>query len=401
MRKRLDSTIFDLPVQELRRGYRSDVYFWREKVVLEAHNLHPKVTMQVFQKQNAILCGVDEAIAMLRVATGRYSDNDKAFKLFDNLIELKRNARNAFRSDKKKYLSIEKEKIEISNELDGLWIDGFNELAVKALWDGDAISPYESIMHIKGDASLFAHLETIYLGILARRTRIATNVRKVVDAANGKTVLYFPARFDHWAVQGGDGYAAYIGGASGISTDAQGEWWGASASGTIPHALIASVGGDTVKATKLFHETYPETPLIALVDFNNDCVQTALNCAREIGDKLWGVRLDTSENLVDKSVFSQMGTFRPNGVNPKLVELVREGLDREGFENVKIVVSGGFNPERINEFEKNSVPVDAYGIGSYLMQGNYDFTADVVQVEGVNLAKFGRAYKNNDRLSAI
>ncbi len=398
MRKRLSTTIFDLPVQELRRGYRSDVYFWREKLVLENHSLYPHVTMQVFQKNDAVLCGIDEAIAVLKVASGRYSDYGKAYKLFDRLIELKRKAREQFLTDKKQYLKIEEERIAVSQELDTLWIDGFNELQIDALWDGDTIAPYESVMHIRGEASLFAHLETIYLGILARRTKIATNVRRVVNAANGKTVLYFPARFDHWAVQGGDGYAAHIGGAAGVSTDAQGEWWGAGASGTIPHALIAAVGGDTVRAVQFFHETYPNATLIALVDFDNDCVGTSLKCARAMGDKLWGVRLDTSENLVDKSVFAEMGVFKPTGVNPKLVELVRKALDKEGFNHVKIVVSGGFNPERIKQFEAMGVPVDAYGVGSYLMQGSYDFTADIVEVDGKHIAKVGRKFIPNHRM---
>lgn len=401
MKQRLPSITFDLPVQELRRGYRSDIYFWREKIVLESHNLSPSVTMQVFQKKDAVLCGVDEAISVLKVASGRYSDYSKAYKLFDRLIELKRQARQYFLTDKAKYLIIEKDKTSVSQELDNLWVDGFNELEIDTLWDGDTVSPYESIMHIKGIASQFAHLETIYLGILARRTKIATNVRQVVNAARGKTVLYFPARFDHWAVQGGDGYAAHIGGASGISTDAQGEWWGANASGTIPHALIAAVGGDTVTAVKLFGETYSNAPLIALVDFDNDCVNTSLACARALGNKLWGVRLDTSENLVDKAVFQKMGTFRPTGVNPKLVELVRKSLDSEGFSNVKIVVSGGFNPERISQFEQMGVPVDAYGVGSYLMQGSYDFTADIVEVNGKQISKVGRRFTPNSRFERI
>ncbi|MCB8963980.1 MAG: quinolinate phosphoribosyl transferase [Bacteroidales bacterium] len=401
MRNRLPSTTFDLPVQELRRGYRSDVYFWREKVVLESHGLDPNVTMQVFQKKDAILCGVDEAISVLKVASGCYSNYDKAYKLFDKLIDIKRKARQAFLHDKARYLAIEEEKMVISQQLDDLWVDGFSDLNIDALWDGDAVAPYESVMHIKGCASQFAHLETIYLGILARRTKIATNVRQVVDAARGKTVLYFPARFDHWAVQGGDGYAAYIGGASGISTDAQGEWWGASASGTIPHALIAAVGGDTVWAVNLFGATYPEAPLIALVDFDNDCVGTSLRCAHALGDKLWGVRLDTSENLVDKSVYTAMGTFRPTGVNPKLVEMVRSALDAEGFSHVRIVVSGGFNPDRIRQFEQMAVPVDAYGVGSYLMQGSFDFTADIVEVEGALISKVGRRLNPNPRLEHI
>jgi len=401
MKERLNSSIFDLPVQELRRGYRSDIYFWREKRVLEEHNIHADVTVQVFQKNNSILCGIDEAIAVLKVASGYYRDNKKAYKLFDRLMELKRIARSCYLTDRKKYLNVFEEKMETSENLNSLWIDGFEGLDIKALHDGDRISPWETVMHISGDASLFAHLETIYLGILARRTKIATNVRNVVEAAKDTIVLYFPARFDHWAIQGGDGYAAHIGGAWGVSTDAQAEWWGAKASGTVPHSLIAAVDGDTVKAVTIFGETYPDTNLVALVDFDNDCVGTALECARKLGDKLWGVRLDTSEKMVDKSIVPIMGNFSPTGVVPELVLKTREALDREGFSKIKIIVSGGFTPEKISFFEEMNVPVDAYGVGSYLMQGSCDYTADVVIANGRPNAKAGRSYRENPRLKKL
>ncbi|MGD9289319.1 MAG: hypothetical protein PVG74_17005, partial [Desulfobacterales bacterium] len=221
MPKHLDAHIFDLPVQELRRGYRSDIYFWREKITLEKHHLHPNVTMQVFQKKDAVLCGIDEVLAVLKVATGRYTDYERAYKLFDKLIDLKSKARQQFIGNHKAYLKAIEEKMEVSGQLDELWENGFEQLKVETLYDGARVTPWETVMHISGDASLFAHLETVYLGILARRTKIASKVRDVVDAANGKIVLYFPARFDHWAVQGGDGYAAHIGGATGVSTDAQ------------------------------------------------------------------------------------------------------------------------------------------------------------------------------------
>ena len=275
--------------------------------------------------------------------------------------------------------------MEVSQQLDDLWESGFEQLKVEALYDGDRISAWETVMHITGDASLFAHLETVYLGILARRTKIASNVRAVVEAANGKIVLYFPARFDHWAVQGGDGYAAHIGGATGVSTNAQAEWWGAKASGTVPHALIAAVGGDTVKAVRLFGESYPDVDLVALVDFDNDCVGTSLKCCEALGDRLWGVRLDTSETLVDTSIVPVMQNFKPTGVTPKLVEMTRQVLDKNGFGHVKIIVSGGFSPDKITEFENLQVPVDAYGVGSYLMRDAYNFTADIVLLEGAFL----------------
>jgi len=401
MPKHLDAHIFDLPVQELRRGYRSDIYFWREKITLEKHNLHPEVTMQVFQKKDAVLCGIDEVLAVLKVATGRYTDYSKAYKLFDKLIDLKSKARQQFIGNHKAYLKAIEQKMEVSRQLDELWQNGFNQLKIEALHDGDHIAPWETVMHITGDAGLFAHLETVYLGILARRTKIASNVRGVVDAANGKIILYFPARFDHWAVQGGDGYAAHIGGATGVSTDAQAQWWGAKASGTVPHALIAAVGGNTVKAVNLFGETYPDVDLVALVDFDNDSVGTSLQCCEALGDRLWGVRLDTSETLVDKSIIPIMKNFKPVGVTPKLVEMTRQTLDKHGYDHVKIIVSGGFNPDRISEFEKRQVPVDAYGVGSYLMRGVNAFTADIVLLEGKPCAKVGRDYNPNPRLELV
>ncbi len=401
MPNHLEPHVFDLPVQELRRGYRSDIYFWREKLSLENHNLHPEVTMQVFQKKDAVLCGVDEAVAVLKLAAGKYTNYAKAYKLFDRLMELKSNARRQFIGNHKAYLKAVEEKMEVSSQLDELWESGFEQLKVETLHDGASISPWETVMHITGDAGLFAHLETVYLGILARRTKIASNVRSVVNAANGKIVLYFPARFDHWAVQGGDGYAAHIGGATGVSTDAQAQWWGAKASGTVPHALIAAVGGDTVRAITLFGETYPEVDLVALVDFDNDSVGTSLKCCQALGKRLWGVRLDTAETLVDKSIVPVMRNFKPTGVTPRLVEMTRTALDKHGFNHVKIIVSGGFSPDRIAEFEKLQVPVDAYGVGSYLMRGVNAFTADIVLLEGKPCAKVGREYNPNPHLELV
>src|SRR5207245_10651264 len=120
--------------------------------------------------------------------------------------------------------------------------------------------------------------------------------------------------------------------------------------------------------------------------------------ARALGRRLWGVRIDTSETLVDKSVVPQMGTFKPTGVTPQLVWNVRRALDKEGFQHVKIVVSGGFTVEKIRSFEEEGVPVDMYGVGSSLFQGRFDFTADVVRVEGKAVAKVGRSYRPNPRL---
>jgi nicotinate phosphoribosyltransferase len=147
--------------------------------------------------------------------------------------------------------------------------------------------------------------------------------------------------------------------------------------------------------------------VIALVDFENDCVGTALRVARALGTRLWGVRLDTSGTLVDASIIPMMGTFPPTGVNAQLVHNVRTALDRAGFAGVRIVASGGFDAAKIREFERTGVPVDAYAVGSAFFggTGRFDFTADIVAVEAVGgwraCHKVGRPERPNPRLSAV
>jgi len=243
--------------------------------------------------------------------------------------------------------------------------------------------------------------------VLARRTLITTNVVNVLRAANGKPVIFMPARHDHHRVQTGDGYAAYVAGQIvgaeiGVTTDEQASWWGGRALGTVPHSLIASYGGDTVAAALHFADWAPvEMNLTVLVDFDNDSVRTALDVARALGPRLWGVRLDTSEALVDRSLWDELGDFAPAGVNPQLVRKVRSALDEAGFGAVRIVVSGGFTVEKIHDFEAGGVPVDAYGVGSSLIRGSNDFTADIVLADGVPSAKFGRRFRDNARLEPV
>ena len=393
---RLPFHVFDLPIQEIRRGYRSDVYFWREKLILERDHYNPLVTMQVFQKKRTVLCGIDEAIAILRVGTGHYTDLNMAHQLFDRLMNVKTNLRKSRYTDQGRFISLMQERVEVEDQLDSIWVNEFDQLKITALRDGDALEPYETVMHIEGPAASFAHLETVYLGVLSRRTKIATNVRLCVEAAQGKPVLFFGARFDHFSVQGGDGYAASVGGAEAVSTDAGAEWWGSRGIGTIPHALIACYRGDTVLATYKFYEHIAkgtDIRVIALVDYHNDCVQTSLEVARKLKDILWAVRLDNSNTMVDRSLWNEMMQFDPRGVNVRLAEKVREALDREGFSHVQIIVSGGLNPDKITSFEEKKAPVDIYAVGSFLLNSVYDFTADVVMVDGERESKIGREYR--------
>ena len=352
-RERLAPEVFRLPVDRIREGYYSDAYFTFTRDLLEREDRHPRVLMQVFQRKESVLGGIDEAIAILKHCCGR----------------------------------------------DGL---GWDQLEVHALHEGDEIAPWETVMTIEGDYSLFAHLETVYLGSLARRTLIMRNVREVVEAANDKPILYFPARHDHWLVQTGDGWAAHVAGAIGVSTDAQASWWGGRGVGTVPHGLIAAYEGDTGAAAKAFADHYAEgMNIVVLVDFENDSIRTSLEVADALGDDLWGVRLDTSSTLVDRALWTEMGEFAPTGVNVRLVERVRGALDQAGHERVKIVASGGFDADRIRQFEAVGAPVDSYGVGSSLVRGSNDFTADIVEVEGRPCAKVGRRLHPSSRLQPV
>jgi nicotinate phosphoribosyltransferase len=348
-RERLSPEVFRLPVERIRAGYYSDAYFTFTKWLLEREDKHAHVVMQVFQKRHSVLGGIDEAIAVLKLCSEDWSG-----------------------------------------------------LEVNALYEGDEVEPHETVMTIEGDYRLFAHLETVYLGCMARRSLVMRNVREVVEAANGKQILFFPARHDHWLVQTGDGWAAHVAGAIGVSTDAQASWWGGRGVGTVPHALIAAFGGDTVEAAKAWARQYAnDMNVTVLVDFWNDSVTTAIAVADALGDDLWGVRLDTSEGLVDRSLWGEMGDFAPTGVNHVLVRKVRDALDAAGHERVRIVASGGFTPEKIREFERVGVPVDAYGVGSSLLRGDNDFTADIVMLDGRPCAKIGRQYRPNPRLEKV
>lgn len=318
-------------------------YFLKSRKILEGRGI--TATWQVFQKQHgAVLCGIDHVVRYIRANAG--------------------------------------------------------DVEIRALSDGDIIDSWEPVMTITGAAERIVSLESTYLGMLARQTRVATNARKVVEAANGKPVLFFADRFDVYQTQEWDGYAAGVGGVSAVCTRAMANQSGLQSVGTMPHALIAAFGGDTVAACQAFVESFPDTPLTALVDFHNDCVKTSLEVLDALGEKLYAVRLDTSEKLVDKSLENFENIHpRPVGVNTYLVWKVREALDANGGKHVKIVVSGGFTAEKIANFEQLETPVDVYAVGSSLLKGATDFTSDIVEVNGQPCSKVGRSLGDTSRLA--
>ncbi len=441
-RKRLDNTTFKLDVERMRRGWYTDKYFVNIGQMLTelssqdydyqggsdrlpAHLKHTgirsgdlEVEMQWFTRRpgETIVVGIDKALTMLRLCTG-YWEGDEFVSTADRLA---------------------------------VWAvhDG-----CKVSSDGDPMN-IRPVMKVRGRYRDFAMLETPTLGILTRASRVATNVYDTLIAAHGKPMLFFPARFDAHEVQAADGYAYNIAvqrfnldyaGELGpfVSTDAQGDWWGGYGGGTVAHAAIACFMGDTAEAMRAFAQVLPVTiPRIALVDFNNDCVNDSLRVCevmfqkyRELMDagreeeakryKLYGVRMDTSGSLRDVSVPPLGDPELDLGVNPRLVFLVRQAMDsawqqwnlpeewheraRQYCQEVQMVVSGGFTPEKIRRFEKLKVPVDIYAVGSALFDNHIetvtDYTADVVRVkagdEWIDMAKVGRAPLDNPDLERV
>ena len=352
--KRLTNRTFKFD-ERVGEGWFSAVYFLKTCEIVEEFKPDNVVTMQFFQKHDAVLCGSDEAIALIKT----FAKNP-------------------------------------------------DSLEIESLKDGDKISPFETVLKIKGPYQNFGFLEGIIDGILGRRTSVATNVYHVVKAARStgiqKPVIFMGDRDDHYTQQAGDGYASHIGGSTAQATHAMNEWWGKRGMGTMPHALIQLFKGDVVEASKAYYAKYPEDELIALVDYNNDVVTDALRVAREFGDTLKGVRVDTSRTMVDQYFWRNpdvLGTFDPRGVNAELIFALREALDQEGYHHVKIVVSGGFTEERIRTFEAQSVPVDIYGVGSSLLKVDIGFTGDNVILDDEPQAKAGRKYRHNPRLERV
>ena len=241
-------------------------------------------------------------------------------------------------------------------------------------------------MTIEGDYTLFAHLETVYLGVLARRTLISTNVARVLEAANGKPIIFMPARHDHHRVQTGDGYAAYVAGAMigapiGVTSDAQASWWGGRGVGTVPHALIASYGGEhrarRDEVRRVGAATTSTSPCSS-TSRTTRCRRRSRSPARS-GRSSGACGSTPRSQLVDRSLWEEMGDFDPTRrQRAARAQGARRARRATGSSDVRIVASGGFTVEKIEEFERRGVPVDAYGVGSSLIRGENDFTADIV-----------------------
>jgi nicotinate phosphoribosyltransferase len=266
------------PSHEILSGESADVYFARAERILEREGMDPIVAMEVFAREPAVLCGIDEAKNLLGHVL---ADADPA------------------------------------------------ETTVEALDDGDVIGPKEVVLRIRARYRRFGLYETAFLGMLAQSTGWASAAREVVEAAAPDPVISFGARHVHPDIVDVLDYAAIVGGCVGASTPAGARLAGLNPTGTMPHSLVL-IFGDTVEAALAFdRDLAGDVPRIVLVDTFRDEAEEALRVAHALGDRLYGIRLDTP---------SERGR-----VTADLVKEVRARLDQAGFGHVKVVVSGGLN----------------------------------------------------------
>ncbi|CAN5792438.1 nicotinate phosphoribosyltransferase [soil metagenome] len=314
------------PAAEILSGESADVYFRRAEEILEREGLDPRVVLEVFTRRAAVLCGIDEVKVLLAHVV---SEADR------------------------------------------------REVQVEALDDGDVVEPREVVLRIHGRYRAFALYETALLGMLAQSTGWATAARECVDAAAPEPVVSFGARHVHPEISDTLDYAAIIGGCVGASTPAGARLAGLRPTGTMPHSLVL-IFGDTVRAAEAFDRHMPpDVPRIVLVDTFRDEAEEALRVAHALGDRLYGIRLDTP---------AERGR-----VTAELVLEVRARLDQAGFGHVKIIVSGGLTPDRIRYFREHGAQVDSFAVGSYISGAQpIDFTGDLKEIDGHPIAKRGR-----------
>ena len=328
------------PSREILSGESADVYFNRAEEILEREGLDPTVVMEVFGRREAILCGIDEAKVLLAHVLGDVADKGEAM--------------------------------------------------VEALSDGDPIEPKEVVMRIHARYRAFGLYETALLGIIAQSTGWATAARECVEAAAPEPVISFGARHVHPEISDSLDYAAIVGGCVGASTPLGARLAGLSPTGTMPHSLVL-IFGDTVSAAEAFDRHMPaDVPRIVLVDTFRDEAEESLRVAEALGDRLYGVRLDTPQER--------------GRVTPELVHEVRARLDQAGHGHVRIIISGGLNPDRIRQFKDQGAAVDSYAVGSHIAGARpIDFTGDLKEIDGRPIAKRGRipGLTDSPRLQAV
>ncbi|MFH1308199.1 MAG: nicotinate phosphoribosyltransferase [archaeon] len=337
----------------------TDKYFLRSRNILEQEGVNPLVRYQIFARAKGITKGLGEAVEFIR-----------------------KNAQ---------------EKVKIYS-----------------LKDGIEYESGEPLIKIEGRVQDLVELETVYLGLISagltgkiNLEQVRENARAIVQAAQDKPLLYFGARHFHPSLDEQIARICYEEGFSGCSTDIGAKAWNSKGIGTIPHALILSFAADmkefpekyetnnpTVETAKAFDKYISqEVPRIVLIDTLNREIDDSIAVAKTLKSKLAGVRIDTcgenyAQGYTEIEVPKCIETKKVYGKGVKIAPVwaLRKALNREGYENVKLTVSSGFNAEKTADFVKADAIYkeysginlfDSIGTGS-LVPGVIMATSDIV-----------------------
>ncbi len=303
--------------EEIKKGLVTDAYFERTEEVLKKSEENPYVVMELF----------------LRF----FPNPDYTFGLFLGSSE-------------------------VAKLLEGIPVE------VDAMEEGEIFFPLEPVLTVRGNYVDFARYETAIIGFVSFFSGVGTKASRIKLASDGKEVYSFGTRRQHPVLAPAIEYASYIAGLDGVSNVLGAQHLGIKASGTMPHALILTMGSDR-RAFEYFDRYIDESvPRIALVDTFGSPVKESLEALDVLGDRLYGIRID-SKDYVD------------------CIPEIRWLFKQKGVENLKIYLSGGLDEY---EVERLRSYVDGFGVGTRLANAPVlDFALKIVEVNRIPLAKVG------------
>ena len=298
--------------------------------------------------------------------------------------------------------------------------------------EGKWVGAGEPILYVSGSLVQLVDLETLLLQKLGPACVAAYNADTMCTDLPKVAFLAMDARhcagtemaeMMAYAAAVGSGRARRKAGAVGFianATAATAHYFGQQGGkGTMPHAFIG-YAGSTLRAAEMFHETFPEDDMTVLVDYYAREVTDSIEVARRFPELAaagrLSVRLDTAggrfvEGLDPAASYAVLERNAPKairgyrseeelrylvgtGVSAAAIFHVREALDRESFQKVKIVASSGFGPAKCRVMAEAGAPIDVIGTGSFLPESWRETyaTADIIEYDGRPSVKVGREF---------
>jgi nicotinate phosphoribosyltransferase len=213
-----------------------------------------------------------------------------------------------------------------------------------AMPEGTPFFPGEPVVTVRAPLIEAQIPETFLLGAIGFQSMIAAKAVRVVNAAQGRSVVEFGSRRAHGpdaAVLGGR--AAYIAGCTGTSNVEAGFRYGIPVFGTCAHSWVLSFAEEREAFERLQQLLGPGT--VYLIDTYDTVEGTRRAVA--LGKPLWGVRLDSGDLCA-------------------LSKEVRAVLDSAGLHDAKIMATSDLNEQRIAQLLSDGAPIDSFGVGTEL-----------------------------------